>query len=119
VWVRDDQISLPVLEYWDQEIRARVHVQTNRDLSFARVYSPVAADAATFDRLIAELVQKGHYAPQAELWLRLRDAVEGRVRAGSVAEYNGRIVAGRFSEMAVMKLWIDDGRLQDWQKRLR
>jgi hypothetical protein len=28
-------------------------------------------------------------------------------------------VAGRFSEMAVMKLWIDDGRLQDWQKRLR
>ena len=119
VWVRDDQISLPVLEYWDEEIRVRLHVQTNRDLSLARVYSPVAADSATFDRLVAELVQKGHYAPQAELWLRLRDAVEGRIRAGSVAEYNGRMVAGRFSEMAVMKLWIDDGRLQDWQKKLR
>jgi hypothetical protein len=26
---------------------------------------------------------------------------------------------GRFAEMPVMKLWIDDGRLQEWQKKLR
>jgi hypothetical protein len=119
VWMRDDLIKVPVFEYWDEEIRLYLHEHTDRVLSLARVFSPVARDTATFDRLAAELVNKGHYAPQAGLWMRLRDAVEGRIRAGSITEYRGRMTMGRFAEMPVMKLWIDDGRLQDWQKKLR
>ena len=85
-------------------------------LSLFHLYSPVALDLAALARLTAERTN-GRCNPQPVLWIRLRDAIEGRVRPGSVRQYSGRLVAGRLSSSAKTKLGIDDGTLQEWQKK--